>query len=300
MKKVSLKKVVELQEMEQSKPFICAEYGEAIYKNATHLMGFCFDGTTSFRPGARFGPDALRDASFGLETYSSYLDKDLEDYTVVDCGNLPIFPSKWRLTNDYFHSITKDLKLREDQIKFLVVGGEHSVSYGPIRLCLEQYDDLVLLHLDAHADLRDGYLEEKFSHASIIRRMWDHMDEKNELIQYGIRSGSRPEFDFMKEHQTLETSLDNLCSRLMELDSNRPVYMTLDLDFFDPAFFPGTGTPEAGGENFHSFVKIMKILNEKNLVGADVVELAPMLDATGNSSAFASKVVREVLLAMQK
>ncbi|MCO4753949.1 MAG: agmatinase [Bacteriovoracaceae bacterium] len=294
-----MKTVVELSEMEQSKPFIGTIYSETINKNTTHLIGFCFDGTTSYRPGARFGPDAIRDASFGLETYSPYLDKDLEDSTVVDCGNLPIYPSKWRLTNDYFHGVTKDLKLKEDNIKLLVLGGEHSISYGPIRLCLDNYDDLVLLHLDAHADLRDGYLEEKFSHASIIRRMYDHMDEKNELIQYGIRSGTKVEFDFMKEKSTLETSLQSLCKRLEEIDSNRPIYMTLDLDFFDPAFFPGTGTPEAGGENFHSFVKIMKILNQKNLVGADIVELAPMLDSTGNSSAFASKVVRETLLAMQ-
>ena len=103
----------------------------------------------------------------------------------------------------------------------------------------------------------------------------------------------------MKEKNTLETSIDSLCKRLENIDAKRPVYMTLDLDFFDPAFFPGTGTPEAGGENFHSFVKIMKILNRKNLIGADIVELAPMLDSTGNSSAFASKVVRETLLAMQ-
>lgn len=295
-----MKKITELQEMEQAKPFIGTTYDEAFYKNATHLIGFCFDGTTSFRPGARFGPDAIRDASFGLETYSSYLDKDIEDYPIVDCGNLPIFPSKWKLTNDYFHAVTKDLKLKEDQVKLLTLGGEHSISYGPIRLYLDQYEDLVLIHLDAHADLRDGYLEEKFSHASIIRRMWDHMDEKNELIQYGIRSGTKVEFDFMKEHKTLESSLENFCARLMDIDSKRPIYLTLDLDFFDPGFFPGTGTPEAGGESFHSFVKIMKVLNQKNLVGADIVELAPMLDATGNSSAFASKVVRETLLAMQK
>lgn len=300
MEKSNLIKAAELGEMEQSRPFIASTYSEAFYKNATHIMGFCFDGTTSYRPGARFGPDALRDASFNLETYSSYLDKDLEDYDIVDCGNLPIYPSKWKLTNDYFHAATKDLKLKEDRIKILLLGGEHSVSYGPMRLCLDQYEDLVLLHLDAHADLRDGYLEEKFSHASIMRRMWDHMDDKNELIQYGIRSGTKLEFEFMKEHGTLATSLDNFCARIMELDNSRPIYLTLDLDFFDPAYMPGTGTPEAGGETFHSFVKIMKILNEKNLVGADVVELAPMLDSSGNSSAFASKVVREVLLSMQK
>ena len=108
---------VYLDQMESSKPFIGTNYNECISKNTTHIMGFCFDGTTTFRPGARFGPDALRDASFGIETYSPYLERDLEDYSIVDCGNLPIYPSKWKLTNDYFHGVTEDLKLKEDKIK---------------------------------------------------------------------------------------------------------------------------------------------------------------------------------------
>lgn len=293
-------KIIDLDQMEQSKPFIGTTYSHAFYKNATHLVGFCFDGTTSFRPGSRFGPDAIRDASFGIETYSPYLDQDIEDFQIIDCGNLPIYPSKWMLTNDYFHGQTKDLKLKKDNIKILTLGGEHSVSYGPIRLCLENYKDLVLIHLDAHTDLRDGYLEEKFSHASIIKRVFDHMDDKNELIQYGIRSGTKEEFQFMHKHNTLATSLEELIQRIDAIDSKRPIYLTLDLDFFDPAYLPGTGTPEAGGENFHSFIKIIKLLNKKNLVGADVVELAPSLDASGNSNVFAAKVTREILLAMQK
>ncbi len=288
-----------LTEMETAKPFFGTRYHEAFYKNSTHILGFCFDGTTSFRPGARFGADAIRDASFGLETYSPYLDRDLEDYQIVDIGNLPIYPSKWEITNTYFFEQTKDLKLEEDHIKLLTLGGEHSISYGPIRLCLDQYEDLFLIHLDAHTDLRDGYLEEKFSHASIIRRVWDHFTDKNDLLQYGIRSGLKEEFEFMRKHNTLASSLEDCITRIKAIDNSRPVYLTLDLDFFDPAYLPGTGTPEAGGENFHSFMKILKILKEKNLVGADIVELAPNIDTTGNSSAFASKVTREVLLALQ-
>ena len=297
---MSEKAVVTLANMEPSKPFIGTRYSEIVYKNSTHIMGFCFDGTTSFRPGARFGPDAIRDASFGLETYSPYQDRDLEDYNIVDCGNLPIYPSKWKITNDYFHGMTKDLNLLQDSIKFLVLGGEHSISYGPIRLALENYEDLYLIHLDAHTDLRDGYLEEKFSHASIIRRIWDHFTDKNDLLQYGIRSGQKEEFEFMKEHSTLATSIESCLERIQNIPANRPIYLTLDLDFFDPAYLPGTGTPEAGGENFHNFMKITKLLKNKNLIGADIVELAPMIDSTGNSSAFASKITREVLLAMQR
>lgn len=292
--------IKEVEGLEHSKVFIGTEYAEAIFSNSTHLIGFSFDGTTSFRPGARFAPGAIREASFGLENYSPYLDKDFDDYNIITMGDLPIYPSKWHITNDFFMDMVKDLDLKKDQIKFLTIGGEHSISYGPIVTYLKHYPDLVLLHLDAHTDLRDGYLEEKFSHASIIRRVLDHFTPKNRLIQYGIRSGPREEFQWMKENKTLATSLKECCEWLEALDDSRPIYMTLDLDFFDPGFFPGTGTPETGGEDFHGFMKILKVLNKKNFVGSDVVELAPMLDPTGNSSCFASKIVREVTLAMNK
>lgn len=294
-----MSKIKDLPEQESAKPFIGVEYSEAIHKDSTHIVGFCFDGTTSFRPGARFGPDALRDASFGLETYSPYLQRDIEDYNIIDCGNLPIYPSSWIKTNNYFYENTKELDLKKDKVKILTLGGEHSISYGPIRLALDNYDDMVLIHLDAHTDLRDGYLGEKYSHASIIKRVWDHMDDRNELMQYGIRSGQKEEFDFMHKHKTVSLNLNDFINKVESVDSKRPIYLTLDLDYFDPAYLPGTGTPEAGGEDFHSFVRLMKVLKEKNFIGADVVELAPHIDSSGNSNAFASKVVREVLLALQ-
>ena len=292
--------IKEVEGLEHAKAFIGTEYAAAIFSHSTHLIGFSFDGTTSFRPGARFAPGAIREASFGLETYSPYLDKDFEDFNIITMGDLPIYPSKWHITNEFFMEMTKDLDLKKDEIKFLTIGGEHSISYGPIVTYLKNYPDLVLVHLDAHTDLRDGYLEEKYSHAAIIRRVLDHFTPKNRLIQYGIRSGPREEFQWMKENKTLAQSLKECCEWLEGIDDNRPIYLTLDLDFFDPGFFPGTGTPEAGGEDWHGFMKIMKILNKKNLVGGDVVELAPMLDPTGNSACFASKVVREVALAMNK
>jgi agmatinase len=295
-----MKKIKDIEGMEQGKSFIGTTYSEAFYSHATHLIGFCFDGTTSFRPGARFGAGAIREASYGLETYSPYLDKDLEDYDVITMGDLPIYPSKWHLTQEFFDTITKHLDLKKDKIKIVTLGGEHSISYGPIKKYLESYPDLVLLHLDAHTDLRDGYLGEKFSHASIIRRVLDLFTDKNLLIQYGIRSGPKEEFKWMKDHGTLMNSLKECCEKLEAIPDDRPIYLTLDLDFFDPAFLPGTGTPETGGEDFHGFMKILKILNRKNLVGADVVELAPMLDPTQNSSCFASKVTREIILSLNK
>jgi agmatinase len=294
-----MKEVIKLSAQEQAKAFIGTHYAHSIYSKSTHILGFCFDGTASFRPGARLGPDAIREASFGLETYSPYLDKDLEDVQVIDCGNLPIAPSSWLRTNTYFHESTKNLNLVKDEVKLLTLGGEHSISYGPIRLYLDKYEDLFILHLDAHADLRDRYLGERYSHASIIKRVMDHFGPSNEILQYGIRSGLKEEYEYMREHNTKADSLSECLDRLEKVNSDRPIYLTLDLDFFDPAFLPGTGTPEPGGEDFHSFIKILKILNRKNFVGADIVELAPTIDPTGNSAVFASKVAREILLALQ-
>lgn len=295
MKKISLS-----FDLDVAKPFFATKQAEFIRSHALHLVGFCYDGTTSFRPGSRFGPDALRDASFGLETYSPYLDKDIEHYDIFDIGNIPFYPSRQDILHELFEKMTNEVQLQKDHIKFVTLGGEHSISYSPIKLYLQQYPDLVLLHLDAHTDLREHFMEDPLSHASVIKRCWKLFQPGHELIQYGIRSGMKEEFDFMKKHGTLKNSLEELCSTLEKIPATRPIYLTLDLDFFDPAFLPGTGTPEAGGENFHNFMKILKILNAKNFVGADIVELSPQIDSSNNSSCFASKVTREVLLALAK
>lgn len=287
--------------MDPAKPFFATKTSDSFHPGGIHLLGFCYDGTTSFRPGSRFGADAIRDAAFGLETYSPYLQKDLEDYAVYDLGNIPFYPSRQDILHDLFAQATEGLKLQQDNIRIVTLGGEHSISYSPLKLHLQQYSDLVILHLDAHTDLRKEFMDDPLSHASVIYRTWEVMDHsKQQLIQYGIRSGQRTEFEFMQKHKTLRTSLEELLKDLESLSDQRPIYMTLDLDFFDPGFFPGTGTPEAGGENFSNFMKILKILNRKNFVGADIVELAPHLDASHNSSCFASKVTREVMLALAR
>jgi len=281
-----------------AKPFFATQQAQTLLTDSLLIVGFCYDGTTSFRPGSRFGPDAVRDASFGLETYSPYLDKDLEQYNIWDVGNIPFYPSRQDILHELFAKMMSEVRLKNDHIKLLTVGGEHSISFSPIQLYLEQYPDLVLLHLDAHTDLREHFMEDPLSHASVIKRCWKLFGKNHELLQYGIRSGMKEEFEFMKTHGTLKSSLEDLCISLNKIPQNRPIYLTLDLDFFDPAYLPGTGTPEAGGENFHNFMKILKILHDKNLVGADIVELAPQIDPTQNSSCFAAKVTREVLLAM--
>ncbi len=277
----------------------------SIFENYIHLIGFPFDGTACFRKGTRLGPNAIREISYGIELYSPYLNKDLEEPnyfdSVNDLGDLIVkdqSEKSWKEATDYFIDVFGKVPLKEKGVKVVTLGGEHSISYGPIKVYLEEYDDLVLIHLDAHADLRDGYEGYHYSHASIIRRSLDHFGDGHELIQYGIRSGTKEEYEYMQKHSTIKTSRNEFLESVRAIDDKRAVYLTLDLDYFDPSFFPGTGTPEPGGEDFHSFVALMKILQGKNLVGADIVELAPELDSSGNSAVFAAKVLREVLLAM--
>ena len=286
--------------------FYLSRPAKEVFSHALHLIGFGFDGTACFRKGTKEGPNALRNVGDGIESFSPYLNLDTGDIApFYDLGNLPVGNSEdieknWQEATDYFLDILSDVDLKKNSIKFITLGGEHSISYAPLKTYLDQYEDLVLIHLDAHADLRDGYEGYHFSHASIMRRALDHFKKNHTLIQYGIRSGTKDEFEWMREKATLKTSRADFLQTVLEKDNDRPIYLTLDLDYFDPSFMPGTGTPEPGGEDFPSFVSLVKILSEKNFVGCDVVELSPRIDPTGNSDVFAAKVVRELILALSR
>ncbi len=285
--------------------FFGARTEPAIYSDSTHIIGFGYDGTACFRKGTRNGPDGLRAVSEDIESYSPYLDADLFDFPFYDLGNLSLgeqddVEAQWHYATDQFAELFAPLDLAANNIRVLTLGGEHSISYAPIRKYLQQYPDLVLLHLDAHADLRDGFLGYHYSHASIMRRALDHFGDQHQLIQYGIRSGTREEYQFMNDKGTIRKSRREFLDSVAAIPADRPIYLTLDLDYFDPSFLPGTGTPEPGGEDFHSYVSLIKILREKNLVGADVVELSPEIDPTGNSDVFAAKIVRELLIILNE
>ena len=293
-------------------PYEWSVESPAVYADTTHIVGFEFDGTACFRKGTKYGPNALRAVSDGIESYSPYLDDDLENYQFADLGNLPIDLSitedskhshveqEFQRAMDAFYRQFEGISLVGDKVKILTIGGEHSISYAPIKRYLQEYPDMVLLHLDAHADLRDGYLGYHYSHASIIRRVVDLFGEQNQLIQYGIRSGTKEEYQWMHKQGTIKQSRAEFLDAVASIPEDKPVYLTLDLDYFDPSFFPGTGTPEPGGEDFHSFVSLCKLLKTKRFVGCDVVELSPEIDSTGNSDVFAAKVVRELLLCLNQ
>lgn len=265
---------------------------------STVLFGIPYDGTTSFRPGTRFAMQAIRTDSFGLESYSPYLDRDLEDVAIFDGGDLDLpFGNTERVLND-ISEYTKAV-LANDK-KFLMVGGEHLVSLPTIQAAYEKYPELHVIHIDAHTDLREDYLGEKLSHASVIRRCHDFLGD-NRIFQFGIRSGLKEEFEWAKEHTYMERfSIDTVKEVVQQL-KDVPVYVTIDLDVLDPGVFPGTGTPEPGGITYKELLAGIAALQDLNqLVAADVVELSPPYDHTGASTAMACKTVREMLLTLTK
>lgn len=278
---------------------------ERMQAGAIHVLGFEFDGTACYRKGARRGPDAIRAASANIETYSPYQDADTADVNGVDLGNLRLLESPqveevWASGNRAFRELAGQFDSSRQETRMLVLGGEHSISYEPIRHFLRVHPDLLLLQLDAHADLRDGYEGYRYSHAAVIRRVLDHFGPGHELIQQGIRSGTREEFEWMRSRGTLAGSRQRLCRLLEEVSESRPIYLTLDLDYFDPSVLPGTGTPEPGGASFGDLIELLKVLSQRRLVAADVVELAPNLDASGISQVMAAECVRELILSMHR
>ena len=266
-----------------------AEYTEA----KIVLHGVPFDGTTSFRPGTRFGPTAMRGDSFGMETYSPYCDRDLNDYMIFDAGDLELpfgnTEAVLKLTQERTEQLLADGKLP------VMLGGEHLITLGAIRAMIRRYPDLHVLHLDAHTDLRDQYLGETLSHACVLRRVWE-LTGDGRIHQFGIRSGEREEFVFAQTHTSLHRFDLTVWDQTLESLAGCPVYLTLDLDVLDPGCFPGTGTPEAGGVSFSELLNAMLALHRVHLVGCDIVELSPHYDQSGGSTAAACKIAREILL----
>ena len=261
------------------------------------VFGAPFDSTTSFRPGTRFASAVMRNESFGIETFSPYQDKDLEDLSVFDGGDLELsFGDSNSALIDIETYVGKVLS--DSKVPFMI-GGEHSVTLGAVRAVAKKYPDLHIVQFDAHTDLREDYLGQVYSHASVIRRCWDIVGD-NKIFQFGIRSGEKVEFEWAKEHvHTTRFNFDGL-DEIIEKLKGKPVYFTLDLDVLDPSEFPGTGTPESGGVTFVELHNAIRKLSVLNIVGLDMNELSPIYDQSGQSTALACKLLREILLFLNK
>ena len=259
------------------------------------LFGAPFDGTTSYRPGTRFGSKAIRSESFGIETYSPYQDKDLEEYKIFDMGDLELcFGNTERVLKDI--ETQADTIFNDEKIPAMI-GGDHLVTLGTVRAAVKKYPGLNIIHFDAHTDLREEYLGEKLSHATVMRRVYDIVGD-NKIHQFGIRSGERKEFYWAKKHTNLNKFNFNGLEETIKSLEGKPVYFSIDLDVLDPSEFCGTGTPEAGGVSFIELLQAIIKVGKLNVVGFDIVELSPIYDQSGASTAIACKILRELLLSV--
>ena len=275
--------------------FLCAE--SAFEPARTVLLGCPFDETASFRRGARLGPDAIREASDCLETYSPHLDKDLEDAALCDLGDVDFASDDTQAVLDSIQAEAREIFRAGKRPVFL--GGEHLVSLPLVEAALEVFPGLVVFQWDAHADLRDDYLGEKLSHACVMRRILG-LKDIGPLHQFGVRSGARDEFEWMRANETLRPLTPEGVESVLEEINDRAIYLTLDVDVINPGEMPGTGTPEPGGPGFDAIMDCISVLDASGarIIGADVVELAPELDPSGASAVAAAKLVRELALVM--
>lgn len=264
------------------------------------IYGMPMDFTVSFRPGSRFGPARIREVSIGLEEYSPYLDKSLEDVTYFDAGDL-LLP---------FGNAARSLDMIGDFVKRLLtdgkfplgLGGEHLVSWPIIREMYARYPDLAVIHIDAHADLREHYEGEPLSHSTPIRKAAELLGGSN-IYQFGIRSGTREEFEYARKSVNFYPfDVAEPLREVLPKLAGRPVYVTIDIDVLDPSAAPGTGTAEAGGITSKELLASIHAIarSEARIVGADVVEVAPVYDPSEQTQITASKLVREMLLGFVK
>ena len=254
------------------------------------MLGLPFDGTVSYRSGSRFAPEQIRLASWGLEEYSPYFDKHLEDVNFHDAGDLEFPLGNTYKTLDVIQENVEDIY--RDGKRVFGIGGEHLVTLPEIKAVSKFYRDLTIVHFDAHTDLREEYMGEEMSHSAVIRHSSKIVGAQN-LRQIGIRSGMKEEFEFMRKNNTLATKYSDL-----DALKDKKIFVTVDLDVLDTSIMPGTGTPECGGLTFNELVGWFRYLKDFDIVGADVVELAPDYDASGASTAVATKVIRELLMIM--
>lgn len=265
------------------------------------IYGMPMDWTVSYRPGSRFGPQRIREASIGLEEYSSYLDRELDEVKYFDAGDIPL----------PFGNAEKSLELIAGFIRQLLIngkipvgmGGEHLVSWPVMKTVADNYDNLAIIHMDAHTDLREEYEGEPLSHSTPIRKIAEYIGPKN-VYSFGIRSGMKEEFDWAKENgmQIHKFEVLEPLKKVLPTLEGRPVYITIDIDVLDPAHAPGTGTVDCGGITSRELLaSIHAIANSGvNVVGFDLVEVAPNYDPSEQTVNTASKLLREMILGWVK
>jgi agmatinase len=269
----------------------------ALIPGSPAILGCGLDLTSTYREGCGRGPQSIRDASESIETYSPFLDRDLSDQRFSDLGDLSLSGSSLEGSLQLINEAAT--RILQQGARPLSLGGEHTITLPIIRALQVFHRDFVVIHADAHTDLRDEYEGSTLNHATVIRRVAELIGPER-IIQLGIRSGTKEEFSWMRGYGTLLDWGPGAEKALFRRVGDRPVYLTLDLDVLDPACFPSTGNPEAGGWSYHDMERLLQTLESLRVLGADVVELNPDLDPCEVGAITAAKIVRELVLVLSR
>ena len=274
--------------------FAFSHENEDIKENSFGIIGVPFDSTTSYHSGARLGPIVVREASFGFEKYNTVFNKDLTT-TFYDFGDVNVVPGNCEETCKIVEQTVRELT--DLNLKPIIIGGEHSASIGAVKALMEKYESLTVIHLDAHRDLAFEFIGEKYSHATVMRRIHELGAH---LVQIGIRSASKDEEEFVKSTYNIQTFRNKDVHRHMDaieyflVNIDGPIYISIDMDVVDPAFAPNVGNPTPGGLFISELETILETLCRKNVVGLDVVETAS--DRLGdNTAVVAAKLIYDFL-----
>ncbi len=269
------------------------------------VVGIPFDSGVTYRPGARFGPNAVRNASRLLRSYHAGLDaRPFAEQQVVDAGDIPCNPFSIEEAIETIERHSRELL--EAAARVVSVGGDHTIALPLLRTVRERWGPAALVHFDAHLDTWDTYFGAAYTHGTPFRRAWEEgLLLENRSIHVGIRGplfspedlvdDARFGFRVLTAWDVLEAGIAGIVDRIRERVADAPVYLSIDIDVLDPAFAPGTGTPEAGGMTSRELLGILRGLRGLDLVGADVVEVSPPYDQAEITAVAAAHVVYELL-----
>ncbi len=273
------------------------------------IVGVPLDIGTSLRPGARFGPREIRAESvmtrpYGMHTRAAPFDS----FQIADVGDVALntfnLMDSVKIIEEYYHG------LLEHDVKTVTLGGDHTIALPILRAVAKKHGPVALVHVDAHADTNDHMFGEPIAHGTIFRRAIEEgLVDGNKMVQIGLRTTgySADDFDWAREQGARVVTAEDCWYKSLgplmaevrqQIGSETPVYLSFDIDGIDPAFAPGTGTPEPGGLTNTQAIEIIRGCHGLNLVGCDLVEVSPQYDTSGNTALLAANLVFEMLCSM--
>ncbi|MFE3518469.1 agmatinase [Streptomyces sp. NPDC059166] len=269
------------------------------------VIGAPYDGGTSYRPGARFGPRAIRNES-GL-IHGVGIDRGPGTFELIDCvdaGDIDLTPFNMHIAMETAHRHLRGLL--QANAAFLMLGGDHSLTLAALRAVAEQHGPVAVVHLDAHSDTNPAFYGGEFHHGTPFRHGIDAgLIDPGRMVQIGIRGHNpRPDsLDYARDKgvrvvttdEFVETGVAGTHALVQELIGDRPVYVSVDVDVCDPAFAPGTGTPAPGGLSSREVLALLRCVGELRPVGFDVMEVSPLYDHAGITSVLATEIGAELL-----